>query len=208
MATIGTTLVYFAINDVPLLDGFRALLKGKVLTGPQVGAKKGGVAAALGDIADKARTAANTPTAAGSATFGTSSSPGQAIADDARRYLGVPYKWGGADPSGFDCSGLVTWVLHHDLGYNLPSNTHTVTGQFLVWGGATDVARSSAQAGDLCCSMGHIGIAVDGSNMIHAPDLGEVVKVGPIQAGMAIRRVTTPSTYAQNEKDTTQRWGG
>lgn len=207
MATAGTVLVYFAINDIPILDGLRQLIKGTVPTGPTVGGKTGGVAAALGDIATKARAAANAAPAQGTATF--DQSPGQRIADDARKYLGIKYVWGGHDPSGFDCSGLVTWVLHHDLGYDLPDNTHTVTGQFMVWGGATDVARSSAQAGDLCCSMAHIGIAVDGSNMIHAPDFGEVVKVGPIQAGMAIRRLKTASpALAASENQSTQRLGG
>lgn len=197
LATAGTVLVYFAINDIPIVDGLRQLLKGTVPTGPTKGAKTG-AAATLGDIASKARSQAD---AVGSATpttgFGQSS--GSVIADAARKYLGVRYVWGGADPNGFDCSGLVTWVLHHDLGYNLPDNHHTVTGQFLVWGGATDVPRSQAAAGDLCCSLAHIGIAVDNTNMIHAPDIGDVVKIGPIQAGMAIRRVKTNPAYTTAE---------
>jgi cell wall-associated NlpC family hydrolase len=172
----------------------RSLIKGKVPTGPTIGASKG-VGAAISGLANQAAAqASNRP------LFGTSQ---QNIADDARKYLGVPYKWGGADPNGFDCSGLVTWVLHHDLGYNLPSNTHTVTLQFLTWTGASDVPRSQATAGDLCCSTGHIGIAVDGSNMIHAPDIGDHVKIGPIQTGMVIRRVTTPAAITGSENQNT-----
>lgn len=199
MATAGAVLVYFAINNIPMLDGLRSLVKGTVPTGTKTGASKG-VAAALGDIASKARSSANAAASAGSATS-TFASGGSRIADDARKYLNVPYVWGGADPKGFDCSGLVTWVLHHDLGINLPNNTHTVTGVFLVWGGAKDVPRSQAAAGDLCCSAGHIGIAVDNSSMIHAPDFGEVVKIGPIQAGMAIRRVTAVAAPFQAAED-------
>lgn len=196
--------MYFAINNIPMLDGLRSLVKGKVPTGTKVGAAKGsvGAAAALATIATKAQKSADAAGSTGTATGQFGSGSGQRIADAARKYLGVPYVWGGATPSGFDCSGLVTWVLHHDLGINLPSNTHTVTGQFFVWGGAKDVPRSQAAAGDLCCNLGHIGIAVDNNSMIHAPDLGDVVKIGAIQAGMAIRRVTVASAAYQTAEDT------
>jgi cell wall-associated NlpC family hydrolase len=202
MATAGAILVYFAINNIPMLDGLRSLVKGTVPTGPTVGAKKGGVAAALSGIATKAQTTADAAAAAvSSPTSQFGSSLGQRIADDARKYLGVPYVWGGATPSGFDCSGLVTWVLHHDLGIELPNNTHTVTGVFLGWTGARNVPRNEAAPGDLCCNGGHIGIAVDNQNMIHAPDVGEVVKVGPIQPGMVIRRVTAAPAALQQSED-------
>lgn len=204
MATAGTVLVYFAINDIPIVDGVRQLLKGTVPTGPKKGATTGGAAAKLGDIAAKAQNLADAAST-GTATNAFGQGSGAAIAAAAHKYLGVRYVWGGADPSGFDCSGLVTWVLHHDLGYTLPSNTHTVTGQFLLWGGASDVPRSQAAAGDLCCSLAHIGIAVDNQSMIHAPDIGDVVKIGPIQAGMAIRRVKPNPGYAGAENANTGR---
>lgn len=97
---------------------------------------------------------------------------GAAVADDAKKYVGVPYVWAGSDPSGWDCSGFVTWVLHHDFGIDLPDNTHTVTGQFYVWSGAATVPRSQMQAGDLVCWLGHIGIAIDNTNMVNAPGVG------------------------------------
>jgi cell wall-associated NlpC family hydrolase len=197
-------MIYFALNDIPIVDGVRQLLKGTVPTGTKTGAKTGAAATALGSIASKAQSLADAAST-GTATNAFGQGTGAAIAADAHKYLGVRYVWGGADPSGFDCSGLVTWVLHHDLGYNLPSNTHTVTGQWLVWGGATDVPRSQAAAGDLCCSLAHIGIAVDNQNMIHAPDVGDVVKVGPIQAGMAIRRVKDNPAYTGAENANTGR---
>src|SRR3954463_6812881 len=123
-----------------MLDGVRQLLKGTVPTGGGAkGASKGNLAATLGNIASKAQSLADAASSTGTATSGFGQGAGAAIAAAAHKYLGVRYVWGGADPSGFDCSGLVTWVLHHDLGYQLPSNSHTITGQWLVWSGAADV---------------------------------------------------------------------
>ncbi len=94
---------------------------------------------------------------------------GSAIADDALKYAGKPYVWGGADPSGWDCSGFVTWVLHHDLGYNLPSNTHTVCMQFYGWSGASRLNGAQLpQPGDLVVWPSHMGIAISGTQMISA----------------------------------------
>jgi cell wall-associated NlpC family hydrolase len=45
---------------------------------------------------------------------------GQAIASDALRYQGAPYKWGGAKPDGWDCSGFVNYVIGHDMGMRIP----------------------------------------------------------------------------------------
>jgi cell wall-associated NlpC family hydrolase len=106
------------------------------------------------------------------------SAMGRAVAADAASYVGkVPYRWAAATPSGWDCSGFATWVLHHDFGIDLPSNTHTVTGQFLTWGGATTVGRKDMQPGDLVVWPFHMGIAVSNSHMAAAasPALGTII---------------------------------
>ena len=88
------------------------------------------------------------------------------------RYLGVPYRWGGASPSGFDCSGFTMYV-YAQVGISLPHYTGS------QWGMGTPVSRDQLQAGDLVFfnGLGHVGIYVGGGNFIHAPHTGDVVKI-------------------------------
>jgi cell wall-associated NlpC family hydrolase len=93
----------------------------------------------------------------------------------AMRYLGVAYVWGGASPSGFDCSGLVMYVFAQ-LGISLP---HYAAAQY---GFGTPVPADQLQPGDLVFfdGLGHVGIYIGGGQMIHAPHTGDVVKISPI----------------------------
>lgn len=125
------------------------------------------------------------------------------IAAQAQRYTGVPYRWGGADPSGWDCSGFVTYVLHHDLGLDLPDNQHTVSQSFLTWSGATTVAREQCQAGDLICWITHIAIATGPDTGIGAQNprqgtiTGSISNLGPGNGEtFLIRRVKAQGSSA------------
>jgi peptidoglycan DL-endopeptidase CwlO len=93
----------------------------------------------------------------------------------AMQYLGVPYRWGGADPSGFDCSGFSMYVFAQ-LGVSLP---HHAASQF---GMGTPVSRDQLEAGDLVFfnGLGHMGIYVGGGSFIHAPHTGDVVKISSL----------------------------
>ncbi len=95
---------------------------------------------------------------------------GQAV-QIAERYLGVPYVWGGASPSGFDCSGLVMYV-YGQLGVSLP---HNAAAQYES---LPHVSESDLQPGDLVFfdGLGHVGIYVGGGEIIHAPHTGTVVQ--------------------------------
>ena len=90
----------------------------------------------------------------------------------AMRYLGVPYRWGGASPSGFDCSGFTMYV-YAQVGVSLPHYTGS------QWAMGSPVSRDQLQAGDLVFfnGLGHMGIYVGGNNFIHAPHTGDVVKI-------------------------------
>ena len=98
----------------------------------------------------------------------------------AERYLGVPYVWGGASPSGFDCSGLVMYVFAQ-VGVSLPHSSYS------QYGMGSPVSRDQLQPGDLVFfdGLGHVGIYVGGGSFIHAPHTGDVVKISSISGWYA-----------------------
>jgi cell wall-associated NlpC family hydrolase len=101
-----------------------------------------------------------------------------AVVRAAMRWLGVPYVWGGASPSGFDCSGLVTYV-YAQFGAKLP---HGATMQARL---GDPVPLDRLQPADLVffgspSFYNHVGIYVGGGLFIEAPHTGDVVKVSPL----------------------------
>jgi cell wall-associated NlpC family hydrolase len=103
------------------------------------------------------------------------SSRGSSVVAIAARYVGTPYVWGGASPSGFDCSGFTMYV-YAQVGVSLP---HNAAAQY---GYGSPVSRGSLAPGDLVFfdGLGHVGIYVGGNTFIHAPHTGDVVKYSTI----------------------------
>jgi peptidoglycan DL-endopeptidase CwlO len=98
----------------------------------------------------------------------------------AMQYLGVPYVWGGASPSGFDCSGFTMYVYSR-MGVSLP---HNAAAQY---GYGSPVSSSDLQPGDLVFfdGLGHVGLYIGGGQFIHAPHTGDVVKISSISGWYA-----------------------
>jgi peptidoglycan DL-endopeptidase CwlO len=98
-----------------------------------------------------------------------------AAASIALRYLGVPYVWGGASPSGFDCSGLVQCVCGL-LGVALPRTSYA------QYAAGRHVTRAQLRPGDLVFfdGAGHVGIYAGGGRFIHAPHTGTRVQIGEL----------------------------
>jgi cell wall-associated NlpC family hydrolase len=111
-------------------------------------------------------------------TGASTAAPGgaSAVVATALMYTGVPYRNGGSDPSGFDCSGFVQWVFAQ-LGEGLPRE---VREQYEV---GRKIARDRIEPGDLVffhtVSRGasHVGIALDDERFVHAPSSRGVVRI-------------------------------
>ncbi len=108
----------------------------------------------------------------------TGSAKADQIVETARSLIGIPYKWGGTDPStGFDCSGYVRYVFAQN-GYSLPRSTveQTQVGQ--------PISRNGLAPGDIVIfrlpgggQRGlHTGIYIGNDTFIHSPRRGQRVK--------------------------------
>lgn len=114
------------------------------------------------------------------ATWG-GASMGERVAAIAMRQVGSAYRYGGASPAGFDCSGLVQYS-YRQAGRKVPRTT----GQ--LWNSAGTVGYDDLQVGDLLFfrfdgKMSHVGIYVGDERFVHAPSSGKKVTVDSLDAG-------------------------
>lgn len=119
---------------------------------------------------------------ASSASAPTTGASGSQILAEARKYLGTPYVYGGASPSGFDCSGFVYYVLKQ-VGY---SPYRTPASQYQQ---GSSVAKEDLQVGDLVffssnsTTITHVGIYSGNGQFIHAPNSRSTVSYSDLTSG-------------------------
>lgn len=130
-----------------------------------------------------AASSASAPSVSSNTSQSVAPANGVQILAEAQKYLGTRYLAGGATPSGFDCSGLVYYVLKQ-CGY---SPDRTPSGQYSQ---GTAVDKSSLKPGDIVFFSGtgssgisHVGIYAGNGQFIHAPNSRSTVSYSDLTGG-------------------------
>lgn len=103
---------------------------------------------------------------------------GSQAAQIAYQQVGLPYRFGGSSPSGFDCSGLVHYS-YAMAGAAVPRTTGA------LWQSSRPVERDALRAGDLLFfdvngKMSHVGMYIGDRRFVHAPSSGKTVTVASL----------------------------
>ena len=114
----------------------------------------------------------------------------------AKRYIGLPYKWGGTSPTrGFDCSGL-TMVTYRINGYNIPRTSRQ------QYKKGKSVGFRSLNPGDLVFfdmkrvgKVSHVGLYIGGGRFIHAPRRGKNINISSLSKSYYKKRFVGGRSY-------------
>ncbi len=113
----------------------------------------------------------------------------QRAAEQAAKMVGRPYRFGGSNPSGFDCSGLV-YFSYRQVGIRLPRRTED---QLRA---SSPVALSELRHGDLLFfdqegkKSSHVGIYLGGGRFVHAPSSGKYVRTDELRSAYWSRHLS------------------
>lgn len=109
---------------------------------------------------------------------------------EAKKFLGVPYLWGGITPLGWDCSGMVQTILAR-FGISVPRDTkdQIKVGQL--------VAEDNIKSGDLLFFDRHVGFAIGADRLIHSSLSGGGVRINSWRPGGTDYRPDLAETFKQ-----------
>jgi hypothetical protein len=118
------------------------------------------------------------------------------IVRTAKRYIGVPYRWGGESPqTGFDCSGL-TMVVYRLNGLDLPRSSAQ------QWQAGVPIRRGQLASGDLVFfattggkKVSHVGIYTGDNKFLHAPSKGRKIRISSLSSNYYRSRYLGARTY-------------
>ena len=116
------------------------------------------------------------------------------IVKTAEKYIGVRYKFGGSDPSGFDCSGY-SYYVYKQIGIDLP---HSAQQQYA---NGKRIGIKKAKPGDLVFfritgwKISHVAIYLGDYKFIHAPSRGKSISVDDIRKDYWNKRYAGMVTY-------------
>lgn len=119
----------------------------------------------------------------------------------AKKYLGVPYKWAGVDPNGFDCSGFTTYVMK-EFKVTLSRRAED------QYDSSVKVKQKNAQKGDLVffnngSGISHVGIVVSEKGqpltMIHASSSKGVIVTNIEDSEYWLKRLYAIGTYVKGD---------
>lgn len=142
-------------------------------------ARKAAIAAAAAKKAKAASTSTAVKISGGSSSVSVSvpdSASSSEVVSIAMKYLGSPYVWAGASPSGFDCSGFVMYV-YAKVGVSLPHSSR------MQYGVGRAVSRGDLRPGDLVFfgnPIHHVGIYIGDGKMIDAAGTGKDVRISNV----------------------------
>ena len=107
----------------------------------------------------------------------------KAAVEEAKKHLNTPVKWGGNNPSGFDCSGFVQYC-YKQVGVDLPRELSEQINK------GKPITQANLEIGDLVFPTPRkVGLYIGSGKFIHAIKVGDVVKISNISSFYTGRRV-------------------
>ena len=109
------------------------------------------------------------------------------------QFVGTPYVYSGASPSGFDCSGFVSYIYANYYGISLPHNAADISEL------GSGVSADSVQVGDVLCHdynndgyIDHVSLYIGNGTCVHASNsrMGVITANWPMGSVVTIRRFT------------------